>query len=472
MIRADGASLNPAKPAARGKAKPSRYVAGSPMSQHLDLASSTGTAASGRSLASAGTSAPRKSWANNVVAGSPMSQHLDMTKSTPKPDSGTTTVDSNDVVAGNPMSPHLSPSTMKSTNNGQAQFADDVRKKAEQSADEFGYYDADGTVAEEGDNSNISDINAAMQEALDNGEVFSDVNLDEIEGWDPETFNYEMVFHGDADVNPFGVVYGYDTMYEPLVDENGKYVLDADGNVQYQAYYVLNDEANKAREDFLYSLYADPSLAYEFGDKAGMSREDFAKTYADAQSFVENLENMDETGYTMFYGDDDVLEAVAALALANDIGFSTGDTRYNVLDLFLKDDGTYDEDLVIKGMKQWLGDQMMRSATKDLWDENNNLSAEDSETAKARLGWRQGDLNSVGEIENLHYLAGTAPNANTTAHRGDWTLNDDIAGEDWFKRASGQRWGNKDYYDGDITPPVENFSDNVFAIYTGEGFTG
>lgn len=460
---ADGASMSRAKPAAKGKAKPSRYVAGNPLSQHLNPSSDTGGAA------------PRKTTVNSsdAVSGSAMSQQSSQPKATPKPDKGTTTVNSNDVVAGNPMSPHLNATTMRSVNNAQNQAAyENAHEKASQAADEFSYYDADGTVAESGDNSNVHDINAAMQEALDSGAVFSDVNLDEVEGWDPEMFNYEMVFHGGADVNPFGIVYGYDTMYEPLVDENGKYVLDADGNVQYEAYYVLSDEANKAREEYLYSLYTDPSLAYEFGDYAGMSREDFAKMYADAQSFVENLENMTDTGYSMFYGDDEVLEAIATLALANNIGFETGDSRYNVLDLFVNEDNTYDEELAIKGIKQYLGDQMMRSATKDLWDENNNLSAEDNEIAKARLGWRQGDLNSVGEIENLYYLAGTAPNANTTAHRGNWTLNDDIAGEEWFKKATGKRWGNKKYYDGDVTPPVENFSDNVFAIYTGMGYTG
>lgn len=454
--------MSRAKPAAKGKAKPSRRVAGSPMSQHLDRSSNVRSTTPRRTRASSG----------NVVAGSPMSSHLDQTKATPKPDKGTTTVNSNDVVAGSPMSSQLDARTMRSVSDARPQAKNEAREKADQAADEFSYYDADGTFADAGDNSGVSDINAAMQEALDSGSVFSDIDLDEIEGWDPETFNYEMVFHGGADVNPFGIVYGYDTMYEPVLDDNGNYVLDADGNQQYEAYYVLNDEANRAREEYLYSLYADPSLAYAFGDKAGMSREDFAKMYADAQSFVENLENMDETGYTMFYGDDEVLEAIATLALANDIGFSTGDSRYNVLDLFVNDDNTYDEDLAIMGMKQYLGDQLMRSATNDLWDENNNLSAEDSETAKARLGWRQGDLNSVGEIENLHYLDGTAPNANTTAHRGNWTLNDDIAGDEWFKRAEGKGWGNKDYYDGDIIPPVENFADNVFAIYTRGGFTG
>lgn len=326
-----------------------------------------------------------------------------------------------------------------------------------QAADESGYYDTDGVVAEAGDNDSIDLINQAMQEALENSEVFSDVDLDEIEGYDSANFTYDLVFHGNADVNPFGIVYGTETWYDPNTGDE---------------YLVLSDAADAAREEFLYSLYSSPELADAFGEYAGISREDFAKMYAEAQSFLQNIEDMSETGYHMWGGDDQALRAAAQLLVANQqIPFVDEEGNYDIIDLYEDEEGNYDQDLAINNMEAYLANELMRSATADLWDDG-MLSGDAAATAAGRLGWRQDDLNNLMDNENIYYQAGTNEGVNTSAHRGDWTLDDGYANEDWLARTSETNWGNADSYEGNYALPVVNQADNVFSIYTGMGYTG
>lgn len=326
-----------------------------------------------------------------------------------------------------------------------------------QAADEASYYDTDGVVAEAGDMDSIDLINQAMREALENSEVFTDVDLDEIEGYDPEDFTYDLVFHGNADVNPFGIVYGTDTWYDPSTGDE---------------YLVLSDAADAAREDFLYSLYSSPELADAFGEYAGISREDFAKMYADAQSFLQNVEDMADTGYQMWGGDDQALRVAAQLLVANQqIPFVDEDGNYDIIDLYEDEEGNYDPDLAINNMEAYLANELMRSATADLW-EDGMLSGDASATAAARLGWKQDDLNNLMDNENIRYQAGTNEGVNTSAHRGDWTLDDGYADEDWLSRTSETNWGNAGSYEGNYALPVVNQADNVFSIYTGMGYTG
>lgn len=324
-------------------------------------------------------------------------------------------------------------------------------------ADESSYYDTDGVVAEAGDSDSIDLINQAMQEALENSEVFSDVDLDEIEGYDPANFTYDLVFHGNADVNPFGIVYGTETWYDPSTGDE---------------YLVLSDAADKAREEFLYSLYSSPELADAFGEYAGISREDFAKMYAEAQSFLQNVEDMADTGYQMWGGDDQALRAAAQLLVANQqIPFVDEEGNYDIIDLYEDEDGNYDQELAINNMEAYLANELMRSATADLW-EDGMLSGDASATAASRLGWRQDDLNNLMDNENIRYQAGTNEGVNTSAHRGDWTLDDGYADEDWLARTSETNWGNSGSYGGNYALPVVNQADNVFSIYTGMGYTG
>lgn len=443
MLVSDGASMSRAK--SSNKAAKSRGVT------NVDVARGSATA-----KASTSPVQQRQRPASRSGSSARQAPTVGAKASTESAARPSTTVTST-PVAGSAMSQHkyetMNPTPRKSGGKEQKAPSSDAAK----AADELSYYDEDGTVAEAGNNNYISDINSAMSAALDSGDWFSDVNLDEVEGWDPDAFNYDLVFHGNADVNPFGVVYGYESMIDPETGE---------------AYLVLSDKANDAREEFLYSLYSDPALAGAFGDYAGMSREDFAKLYDEANSFVDNLSNISETGYSMFGGDDAALRSAAELALLYDLGIPMTDDK-NLLDLYLNEDGTYDQDLVIDNMEAYLANELMRSAAGDLIDENGILSAEDSQLAADRLGWRQDDLNNVASAENLHYLAGTSEGANTRAHRGDWTLHEEGSpDEDWLAYASQQGWGNHDRYGGATPLTVENMADNVFAIYTGMGYTG
>lgn len=443
MLVSDGASMS--------RAKPSNRAAKSRAVNNVDVAR-------GGTTAKASTSPVQQRQRPSSRGGSSARQAPTVgAKASTEPASRPSTTVTSTPVAGSAMSQHqyetMNPTPRKSGGKEKKTQPEDAAK----AADELSYYDEDGTVAEAGNNDYISDINSAMSAALDSGDWFSDVNLDEVEGWDPDAFNYDLVFHGNADVNPFGVVYGYESMVDPETGE---------------AYLVLSDKANDAREEFLYSLYSDPALAGAFGDYAGMSREDFAKLYDEASSFVDNLSNISETGYSMFGGDDAALRSAAELALLYDLGIPMTDDK-NLLDLYLNEDGTYDQDLVIDNMEAYLANELMRSAAVDLMDENGILSAEDSQLAADRLGWRQDDLNNVASAENLHYLAGTSEGANTTAHRGDWTLHEEGSpDEDWLAYASQQGWGNRDRYGGATPLAVENMADNVFAIYTGMGYTG
>lgn len=443
MIVADGASMS--------RAKPSNRAAKGRVVTNVDVARGGTTA-----KASTSPAQQRQQPASRGGSGARQAPTVGAKAST-EPAARPSTAVTSTPVTGSAMSQHqyetMNPTPRKSGGKERKAPSGDAAK----ASDELSYYDEDGTVAEAGNNNYINEINNVMSAALDSGDWFSDVNLDEVEGWDPDAFNYDLVFHGNADVNPFGVVYGYESMVDPETGE---------------AYLVLSDAANDAREEFLYSLYSNPALADAFGDYAGMSREDFSKLYDEANSFVDNLSSISETGYSMFGGDDAALRSAAELALLYDLGIPMTDDK-NLLDLYLNEDGTYDQDLVIDNMEAYLANELMRSAAGDLMDENGILSAEGSELAADRLGWRQDDLNNVASAENLHYLAGTNEGANTTAHRGDWTLHEEGSpDEDWLSYASQQGWGNQGRYGGATPLTVENMADNVFAIYTGMGYTG
>ena len=327
---------------------------------------------------------------------------------------------------------------------------------ADEGADAIGYYDLGGTVADEGDNDYIATVDSQIQDAIESGDMLGGVDLDEY-GIDSDDVDWTSIAWMPAGENVYGKIYGTDTVY------------DADGN----AYTVLSDAANEARANDLFHLYSLEGNQEIFGDNWTTDRAAFQKHYDDAISTAELLDNFDEYGYRYAYGDDQAIRELASMIAASGAPYYLGDDgAYNMQEMYQNDPEAY-----VDNIEAILAQGAMESAgLNDIVDYMNgeyegDLTVDElQQQAADRLGWREDDLNALTDNENIEYGTGSGWGRNTTAHRGDPVADQYNSGldDEWLKRsAENPNWNSREY---EAPLPVQNMSDNVFAIFDGMSY--
>lgn len=327
---------------------------------------------------------------------------------------------------------------------------------ADEGADEIQYYDADGTVAAEGDNDYIATVNSQIQDAINNGQMLNGVDLGEYD-LSQDDVDWTSIAWMPAGQNVYGKIYGTETIY------------DADGN----EYVVLSDEANEARANDLFYLYSLEGNQEIFGDNWTTDRDAFQQHYDSAISTDELLNNFDEYAYQYAYGDDQAIRELATLIAASDVPYYLGDDgTYNMQEMYQNDPDAY-----VNNIEAILAQGAMESAgLGDIVDYMNgeyegDLSIDElQQQAADRLGWREGDLNALMDNENITYGTGDGWGRNTTEHRGDPIADqyDSSLDDEWLRRsAENPDWNSRGY---EAPLPVQNMSDNVFAIYDGMSY--
>ena len=368
---------------------------------------------------------------------------------------------------GGSVSYEQSPATMESEPKDQEEkpfdpwgaiigFLTGGQAPADEGADAVGYYDSDGTVAADGDNDYIATVDSQIQDAIENGNMLNGVDLDEY-GIDPDDVDWTSIAWMPAGENVYGKIYGTETVY------------DADGN----AYTVLSDAANEARANDLFYLYSLEGNQEIFGDNWTTDRAAFQKHYDDAISTAELLDNFDEYGYRYAYGDDQAIRELASMIAASGAPYNLGDNgTYDMQQMYQDDPEAY-----VDNIEAILAQGAMESAgLNDIVDYMNgeyegDLTVDElQQQAADRLGWREDDLNALTDNENIEYGTGSGWGRNTTAHRGDPVADQYNSGldDEWLKRsAENPNWNSREY---EAPLPVQNMSDNVFAIFDGMSY--
>ena len=322
------------------------------------------------------------------------------------------------------------------------QRGSDGRTEGEKAADaatmSSGSYDQNGYVPQEGDNDTLDVLNRRIKDDIASGKLkFAD-------GYDPADVDWLDIAMGDAYSNPFA--------------SYGTKDYERDG----MTYTNLSDDAQKARSDYLYSLYNDPDLAKYLGDTyLGDSRaawDQYFDSTMNGDTMADVINNFGTTGHQYTGGDDAMVQAmVDRIFEQNDQGESLAD--------YITIDGT-----PLSGMELSNGavdNEAMEAAMLYMLDQQ--LDAVNSGDVDVEdLGYSISDLNKLARAENLLYTPGTEEGANTKDHRGNPV---EGAGfdDEWIKRISGE---NGRYGAGRTNRaiPVKNFADDMFQAYDGLGY--
>ena len=299
-------------------------------------------------------------------------------------------------------------------------------------------YDQNGYVPQEGDNDTLDVLNKRIKDDIASGKLkFAD-------GYDPSDVDWLDIAMGDAYSNPFA--------------SYGTKDYERDG----MTYTNLSDDAQKARSDYLYSLYNDPDLAKYLGDTyLGDSRaawDQYFDSTMNGDTMADVINNFGTTGHQYTGGDDAMVQAmVDRIFEQNDQGESLADyitidgTPLSSMEI---SNGAVDNEAVEAAMMYMLDQQLDAVNSGD-------VDVED-------LGYSISDLNKLARAENLLYTPGTEEGANTKDHRGNPV---EGAGYDdeWIKRISGE---NGRYGAGRTNRaiPVKNFADDMFQAYDGLGY--
>ena len=318
----------------------------------------------------------------------------------------------------------------------------DGRTEGEKAADaatmSSGSYDQNGYVPQEGDNDTLDVLNKRIKDDIASGKLkFAD-------GYDPSDVDWLDIAMGDAYSNPFA--------------SYGTKDYERDG----MTYTNLSDDAQKARSDYLYSLYNDPDLAKYLGDTyLGDSRaawDQYFDSTMNGDTMADVINNFGTTGHQYTGGDDAMVQAmVDRIFEQNDQGESLADyitidgTPLSSMEI---SNGAVDNEAVEAAMMYMLDQQLDAVNSGD-------VDVED-------LGYSISDLNKLARAENLLYTPGTKEGANTKDHRGNPV---EGAGfdDEWYKRISGE---NGRYGAGRTNRaiPVKNFADDMFQAYDGLGY--
>lgn len=299
-------------------------------------------------------------------------------------------------------------------------------------------YDQNGYVPQEGDNDTLDVLNRRIKDDIASGKLkFAD-------GYDSSDVDWLDIAMGDAYSNPFA--------------SYGTKDYERDG----MTYTNLSDDAQKARSDYLYSLYNDPDLAKYLGDTyLGDSRaawDQYFDSTMNGDTMADVINNFGTTGHQYTGGDDAMVQAmVDRIFEQNDQGESLADyitidgTPLSNMEL---SNGTVDNEAMEAAMLYMLDQQLDAVNSGD-------VDVED-------LGYSISDLNKLSRAENLLYTPGTEEGANTKDHRGNPV---EGAGfdDEWIKRISGE---NGRYGAGRTNRaiPVKNFADDMFQAYDGLGY--
>ena len=299
-------------------------------------------------------------------------------------------------------------------------------------------YDQNGYVPQEGDNDTLDVLNRRIKDDIASGKLkFAD-------GYDPTDVDWLDIAMGDAYSNPFA--------------SYGTKDYERDG----MTYTNLSDDAQKARSDYLYSLYNDPDLAKYLGDTyLGDSRaawDQYFDSTMNGDTMADVINNFGTTGHQYTGGDDAMVQAmVDRIFEQNDQGESLAD--YITIDgmplsKMEISNGEVDNEAVEAAMMYMLDQQLDAVNSGD-------VDVED-------LGYSISDLNKLARAENLLYTPGTEKGAHTKDHRGNPV---EGAGfdDEWIKRISGE---NGRYGAGRTNRaiPVKNFADDMFQAYDGLGY--
>lgn len=318
----------------------------------------------------------------------------------------------------------------------------DGRTEGEKAADaatmSSGTYDQNGYVPEEGDNDTLDVLNKRIKDDIASGKLkFAD-------GYDSSDVDWLDIAMGDAYSNPFA--------------SYGTKDYERDG----MTYTNLSDDAQKARSDYLYSLYNDPDLAKYLGDTyLGDSRtawDQYFDSTMNGDTMADVINNFGTTGHQYTGGDDAMVQAmVDRIFEQNDQGESLAD--------YITIDGTPLSKMEISNGA--IDNEAMEAAMLYMLDQQ--LDAVNSGDVDVEdLGYSISDLNKLARAENLLYTPGTEKGANTKDHRGNPV---EGAGfdDEWFNRISGE---NGRYGAGRTNRaiPVKNFADDMFQAYDGLGY--
>lgn len=299
-------------------------------------------------------------------------------------------------------------------------------------------YNQNGYAPEEGDNDTLDVLNRRIKDDIASGKLkFAD-------GYDSSDVDWLDIAMGDAYSNPFA--------------SYGTKDYDRDG----MTYTNLSDDAQKARSDYLYSLYNDPDLAKYLGDTyLGDSRaawDQYFDSTMNGDTMADVINNFGTTGHQYTGGDDAMVQAlVDRIFEQNDQGESLAD--------YITIDGTPLSNMELSGGA--VDNEAMEAAMLYMLDQQ--LDAVNSGDVDVEdLGYSISDLNKLARAENLLYTPGTEEGANTKDHRGNPV---EGAGfdDEWIKRISGE---NGRYGAGRTNRaiPVKNFADDMFQAYDGLGY--
>lgn len=299
-------------------------------------------------------------------------------------------------------------------------------------------YDQNGYTPKEGDNDTFDVLNKRIKDDIASGKLkFAD-------GYDSSDVDWLDIAMGDAYSNPFA---SYGTK---------DYARDG------MMYTNLSDDAQKARSDYLYSLYNDPDLAKYLGDTyLGDSRaawDQYFDSTMNGDTMADVINNFGTTGHQYTGGDDAMVQAlVDRIFEQNDQGESLAD--------YITIDGTPLSNMELSGGT--VDNEAMEAAMLYMLDQQ--LDAVNSGDVNVEdLGYSISDLNKLARAENLLYTPGTEQGANTKDHRGNPV---EGAGfdDEWIKRISSE---DGRYGAGRTTRaiPVKNFADDMFQAYDGLGY--
>lgn len=297
-------------------------------------------------------------------------------------------------------------------------------------------YDQNGYIPQEGDNDTLDVLNRRIKDDIASGKLkFAD-------GYDSSDVDWLDIAMGDAYSNPFA--------------SYGTKDYERDG----MTYTNLSDDAQKARSDYLYSLYNDPDLAKYLGDTyLGDSRaawDQYFDSTMNGDTMADVINNFGTTGHQYTGGDDAMVQAmVDRIFEQNDQGESLAD--------YITIDGTPLSNMKLGGVDN----EAMEAAMLYMLDQQ--LDAVNSGDVDVEdLGYSISDLNKLARAENLLYTPGTEEGANTKDHRGNPV---EGAGfdDEWIKRISGEN-GRYGANRTNRAIPVKNFADDMFQAYDGLGY--
>ena len=299
-------------------------------------------------------------------------------------------------------------------------------------------YDQNGYVPQEGDNDTLDVLNKRIKDDIASGKLkFAD-------GYDSSDVDWLDIAMGDAYSNPFASYGTKDYERDGMTGTN------------------LSDDAQKARSDYLYSLYNDPELAKYLGDTyLGDSRaawDQYFDSTMNGDTMADVINNFGTTGHQYTGGDDAMVQAmVDRIFEQNDQGESLADyitidgTPLSGMEI---SNGEVDNEAVEAAMMYMLDQQLDAVNSGD-------VDVED-------LGYSISDLNKLARAENLLYTPGTEKGANTKDHRGNPVEGAGFDNE-WLNRISDE---NGRYGAGRTNRaiPVRNFADDMFQAYDGLGY--